>query len=373
MNVPTAAVHPHGAARRLASSIWLPWGTGAALLVLLACVALVAGGRVDTGMRVPTALVDMQQSVTSASAQSVRRGLNEGVTDLTAMAAALSRSDVANPDRAQEHLAGLAELHSRYRSLYVLDESRAVVAHVGETSHRALLPAAVSEPGMTGAANVDGTEVILQYSTLSGPADAGWLLVGEYDPLFLQSALEITIPASSWVVDDDGRAVGSTLGFAPLQHLDRQILRRAAGVAGRDAGFAIGGGSRDAREVVTWSPAAGSGPAGVLGWGVVSARSLDTIALPETQARDQALLFGLLLLVISLGAFGWLYVMLMRPLRRLQHEAERLAYGDLRRPVEIRRYDELGLIGRSLERVRLLLVRRRIQESAGVGAEHERS
>lgn len=373
MSPSTAAVRPHSAARRLASSVWLPWGVGAALLVLLATVALVAGGRVESGVRVPTAVLDMQQSVTTTSAQSVRRSLNEGVTDLTALAASLAQQEgLTDPERLRPRLSGSVDLHSRCRSLYVVDQDRAVVAQVGDDPHQNLLPTGVPEPGLTDAVDVAGAEVILQYAPLAGPAGTTWMLAGEYDPQFLQFAMEGTVPASAWVVNADGRAVGSTIGFAPLQRLDRQILRDAAAEAGSDAGFAIGGGSIDAREVVTWAPAAGSGPAGSLGWGVVTARSLDTIALPHTQAREQGLLFGVLLLVISLGVFGWLYVMLMRPLQRLQQEAERLAYGDLRRPVEIRRYDEIGMMGRSLERVRVLLVRRRVQESASAVMEAER-
>ncbi len=367
------AVRTHGPARRVASSVWLPWGAGAALLLLLASVALVAGGRVESGVRVPSAVLDMQQSATSTAAQSVRRSLNEGVTDLAASARVLSQGRVTDGDRLQRHLTGLARLHDRYRTLYVVDQGRNLVAHVGADAHRRLLPDGVVRPGMADAAAIGGTEVILLYAPLRGPAGSSWTLVGEYDPLFLQYALGGTVPASAWVVNADARVVGSTIGFAPLQHMDREVLRDAGAEAGTDAGYTVAGGSIDAREVVSWAPAAGSGPAGSLGWGVVAARSLDTVVLPQTQAREQGLLFGLVLLVLTMGVFGWLYVMLMRPLRGMQQEAERIAFGDLRHPVEIRRYDEIGLMGRSLERVRLQLVRRRVQHSSDALVESERT
>jgi methyl-accepting chemotaxis protein len=95
------------------------------------------------------------------------------------------------------------------------------------------------------------------------------------------------------------------------------------------------------------------------------------VALPQTQAREQALLFGLLLLVLSLGVFGWLYAMVLRPLQRVRLEAERLASGDLQAPVEIRRYDEIGLIAHSLEQTRLLLISLPAQRSTPSHAESE--
>jgi len=93
--------------------------------------------------------------------------------------------------------------------------------------------------------------------------------------------------------------------------------------------------------------------------------------LPQRGARHQALAFGLVLLAISLGTFGWLYAMVLKPLRRLGRDAERLAYGDLRQPIEIRRYDEIGLIAHSLERVRLVLLRRIERDQADARGESE--
>jgi nitrate/nitrite-specific signal transduction histidine kinase len=90
---------------------------------------------------------------------------------------------------------------------------------------------------------------------------------------------------------------------------------------------------------------------------VVTSRSVDTVQLPQTQARQQALLFALLLAVITVGVFSWLYVMLLRPLRGVLHYAERLADGHLEDRVEVRRYDEFGLICRALERIRVRLIR----------------
>jgi HAMP domain-containing protein len=353
--------------RRVASSVWLPWVAGTVLLLSLAVVTLVAGGRVEHGIRVPRAVLDGQQVATSTAAQAVRRSLNEGVDDLAAVATALSHQRVTQPSQLRAHLLSLADLHDRYRSLYVVDDRGFVVTQLGSQAHPAVLPPVVTEPGMNRALKVTDSEVIAQYAPLAGPGGARWVLAAEYDPAFLRFALDGVLPASAWVLDGDGRTVGATGDFTPFQRLGEPALRRAALQASDNLGYELGGRATHQQGVVAWAPAAGTGPAGSLGLGVVSARDLGTIVLPQTQAREQALLFGVLLLATSLGVFGWLYAMLIRPLQRLAQEAERLAYGDLRRPVEIRRYDEIGLMGRSLEHMRLVLLRQRMQPPADVG------
>jgi nitrate/nitrite-specific signal transduction histidine kinase len=83
--------------------------------------------------------------------------------------------------------------------------------------------------------------------------------------------------------------------------------------------------------------------------------------LPETTIRRQILVFAIVLALMTIVVFGWLWILVLRPLLRLQGEAERLAYGDLSRNVEVIRYDEIGLIARALERIRILLIRQRVQ------------
>ncbi len=94
----------------------------------------------------------------------------------------------------------------------------------------------------------------------------------------------------------------------------------------------------------------------------MSARDVQSISLPQTDFRRNAVLLASILGLLTVLIFGWIHVMVLRPLGSLQAEAERIAYGDLRAPVEIRRYDEIGLVARSLERIRILLIRRRMQD-----------
>ncbi len=343
--------------------MWLPWCVGLALLLLLAGVVLTFGGRIETGRRIPTSITDAQRSLTSSTAQQVRKGVNEGVYDLQQFADTLSVMGEVDTDALPEALTRLQEVHGRYLSLFVLDEAGDVVATAGGDPVPELLPGAVEAPGMLDALLVGETEVILQFAPLEGPRGAPWVVAGTYDPRFLTFPLETVAPAPAWIVNERGEVIASTAAFAPFQRLDRKVLRTAARNAGASAGVDVGAGTVEAREVVAWAPVSGLGPAGGHGWGVVTARSLSTISLPETHARRQAIAAGLVLLLLTIAIFAWLYAVVLRPLRALGGEVERLAYGDLRAPVEIRREDEIGLMGRSLERIRLLLVRQRARRS----------
>jgi len=86
--------------------------------------------------------------------------------------------------------------------------------------------------------------------------------------------------------------------------------------------------------------------------------------LPQTDARRHALLAGFALALTALLVFGWIYIIVLRPLLALQGEAERLVFGDLSRSVQIMRYDEIGLIARALERLRVKLIGRRVPSQA---------
>jgi hypothetical protein len=65
-----------------------------------------------------------------------------------------------------------------------------------------------------------------------------------------------------------------------------------------------------------------------------------------------------------------LYVFVFRALFRLQSEEEHLAYGDLSRHMEIIRYDEIDLVARMLERIRLLLICRYVEAARQYQNEH---
>ena len=396
---------------RLASSIRLPLALGLALLLVLAlAIVLLVGRSAGDRLQVPRTILDYHEAVARDGAQSVRRGVNEGVNDLEQLALVLDATEAAQ-DAATRRVtfrnlrelaealrrpgggvgAGLtrvlqsvAAVHGRYQSIYVLAGDRRVIAHAGgEPLPQSLRPSPPFKgPGMQDAQRTSlGIVLIQQYAPLLGRRSSvrikgryvpfvgrgqrSLTLVGHYDPRFMGFALESARPGDAWVVNRDGRVIGA-LGSAPrFTTLPRRALREAARRAtGGASGTIVTGGSIDREEVIGFSPVAGPGPAGQFGWSVVTARTVASFALPQTDARRHALLAGFALALTALLVFGWIYIIVLRPLLALQGEAERLVFGDLSRSVQIMRYDEIGLIARALERLRITLIRQRVQSQA---------
>ncbi len=341
---------------RLANSIRLPFGIGITALLLLALgTGLLVGRVTDQDLEVPGAVRDLQASLTTEVAESTRRGLNEGVDDVEQLA----REVDGVPDPAGA-LRSFAAIHGRYQSVFLLERGRAISSLVGSPPRLDLLADdAVDGPGMRVVIRPD-VVFIAQVAPLED--GSGRLVVAQYDPQFLRFAMGVAAPGDAWVVDEKGRVVTGLSDAAPATRLQRIGLDAAArrASAGRD-GVAITVGGPASRDVVAWRPVSGVGPAGQLGWGVVTARRVDSAGLGATGARRQAIAIGLALALTTLIAFAWLRAVVVRPMLDLQRDAERLAYGDLKIPVAVRRYDEIGMIARSLERIRVLLIRHQMR------------
>lgn len=346
---------------RLANSIRVPWGVGAAALVLLGVLTAVLVGRSDTDrFDVPPVAREYQEALTREAAQSVRRGVNEGVDDISAVGL-LSAAGRLEADTLRRAISDVGDLHGRYSSLYVIDTGGRVTVNIGAPLRATTVDTteATAEAGMGDIRRgPEGAAVIPQWAPRTRGSASTGAVVGHYDPGFLRFALEGARPGAAWVVNREGRVVGSTESVEALSELPRAVLRDAArqAAAGR-SGVRTTGGGIDSQEIIGFTPITGEGPAGRLGWGVVTTRSVASFALPETAARRHALLAGSILVVIALLIFGWLYIVVINPIVRLQREAERIAFGDLSRNVEVIRYDEIGIVARALERVRILLIR----------------
>lgn len=342
--------------RRLASSVRLPWALGAVAMLALAAVTGSLGGRIDSGVVVPTAVLDAQQASTASAAQQVRRSLNAGLDDLSQLGGSLAMAQQAGD--LGGYLTDFAGRYHRYRSVYLIDANRHVVAKAGTGDpHPDAVPAKPAAAGMTSAVKIDSVPVVVQYAPVKLRDKRSLVVAGEYDVSYVRNSLDGVHPATLWVVTSQGEVVASNSGFNAFEHLDSVDLRHAAEQAHQHSGVVTAGGSRSARDILAYAPVHGDGPASGLAWGVVTARGVDTVSLPQTQARRQAMLFAILLTALVLAIFGWLLVQFLVPLRQLVREAERLADGHVTDSVEIRRYDEIGLVGRALERLRIRLIR----------------
>lgn len=350
---------------RIANSIRVPWGVGLASLLLLGLAGALLIGRGGDDRDVSAAVLDYQEAVTVEIAQSVRRAVNEGVDDIATIAVALGALGDPKPDEVEDILFAFSELHGRYRAVYLLDRRNDIVAAVGADPHpEALDPQPpYDERGLQDARKADDDVVLVaEYApvlTADGTA-TGLTVIGEYDPAFLRFSLEAATPGDAYVTTVDVRTIGTPSGTGLLDDLPRRELRdRAARASAGAIGVDVVGGSVDRSEIIGYAPVSGIGPAGQLGWAVVTTRTVASIPTPGTDARRQGLLFGILLIILVLTTFSWLYLLVIRPMLELQHEAERIAFGDLADPVKIERYDEIGLVARALERIRILMIRKR--------------
>jgi HAMP domain-containing protein len=342
------------------------------LFLLIALAAALLIGRTGNEVDVPQEVLNYQETATQSAAQSVRRSANEGANDLQALSSALTpflSTDEAQSTELTEALRAIAQLQNRYLQLYVIDEQGEVLANAAaEGDEPSYDPLEIVDPfeegGMSYAWQSEEAPVpvILQYAPLPEQDGQSRAVIGWYDPAFFRFPLSAAGPGEVWLVNDQGQVIGARQGFTAFQELPRQPLRDAAaqGAAG-ESGTIVASDSPDNREIISFAPVAGGGPSGSLGWSVVTTRSVDSVSLPETNARRQGFVIAVVIWLSIIVVFGWLYIQVLRPLFRLQREAERLAYGDLSRGVEVVRYDEIGLIARALERIRVLLVRRRVQ------------
>ena len=85
---------------------------------------------------------------------------------------------------------------------------------------------------------------------------------------------------------------------------------------------------------------------------MATVRSTDTLDLPGTELRHRAQLLGMLGVTGAVLLGGWIWLMILMPLRTVAAEARRFAAGDHDTPILARRQDEIGAIARSLDLLR---------------------
>ncbi|NUP42577.1 MAG: HAMP domain-containing protein, partial [Streptomyces sp.] len=159
-------------------------------------------------------------------------------------------------------------------------------------------------------------------------------------------------------VDSAHRVIASNKGFVAFGRVSDGRLRerlKADRTAGGSAELLLGW--RDP-AVAAVAPFNGKlGVAGALGWKVASIRPVFWIGLPEYEAQRRIMLVGLLGVTTGALCLGWLYLVVVRPLREVARGAEELAAGDRTTVLYPRHHDEVGSVARSLELIRQRLPR----------------
>jgi HAMP domain len=321
-----------------------------ALLIVAWAIAVPVLSRSMRPERVPAEVIDDQRGRITVLADTLARGINDATASLERLARAV-RASVSHDDL-RRLLAGAKNADERFRSIYVVEPDGKVAARAGTKPRRSSGPL----PSVAGVsqANISGpVPIVVAYA----PAADGLVIAGELDPRYLDDRLDRPGLGTVWIVDPGRRIISSDDGFHAFGRLtdsavERAVDRALTGVhtsrVYRDHGPATIVAAAQLRPV---------GPAGMLGWTVVSKMPADQLPLPVYVVRRHATVVGLLAIAGLWLCYGWLYLVGVRPLRILVQDAERIAWpGDRRMVIYPRVHNEIGSIARNLEVLRLRLL-----------------
>ncbi|MFE9257845.1 cache and HAMP domain-containing protein [Streptomyces sp. NPDC006879] len=335
--------------------------------VLLLCWCLPLGlfvNRAGSDVLVPQQLVNDQRERTDTLNDRIRRALNEGHADLQSVASAIGKDTSA--EQMQAVLERTATEHSRYQSLYVQAKDGEVLAKAGTKPESAngkgpsqvpvrLLSTNSKEPVVVGTAEISGRP--------------GAAVVGEFRIDFLNALLKRPGLGEVRVVDSEHRVIAANNGYQAFEKLDDDRLTALVDGSALKVGQNPHPGSilfrkGDDNIIAAAAPFIGGGAAKPLSWTVVSWQSARGLAIPEYRLQNRTMLAGLLGLAAGAACLGWLYIIVVRPLRELARRAEALADGDRRTVLFPTHHDEVGAVTRSLEIIRQQLQEQRKKEAA---------
>ncbi|TDV56581.1 cache domain-containing protein [Actinophytocola oryzae] len=307
--------------------------TGAVFAWSVGVLLTVGSGEVA----VPDAVVASARNQTTAATEALRRSLNDGLADLTSFAA-LTGDDGTD---VRSRLDGLFAGQSRYRGVYVIDQDGQVTASVGRPPLRAAEPLP-AQPGILLRQGTAPVPVLFAYA----PLPKGRTLVGEFD-LDHIGRLLARAPGSVQLVDNGLRTIASTGGFIAFADLGAE-LRDSAIEAGKGDPVARTQEGTGSRAVVVSARLRG-GVSGKLGWTVVAEQPVTDLALPDNELRRNAMVAALVAALLALLLFGWQYLLVIRPLRRVAEAADEIVAGRHGSVIYPQHQDQIGTIASCLE------------------------
>ncbi|MFD6182150.1 cache and HAMP domain-containing protein [Streptomyces goshikiensis] len=342
--------------------------TGARTLVAVCAVLLLAWcvplgllvNRAGNDVVVPQQLVNDQRERTDTLNDRIRRALNEGHADLLSVASLMGED--TDPGHMRTILDRTLQEHLRYQSLYVLDGSGKVLAQAGGG------PQAIEGKGPRKdpiAVHAGGKEPVV-VGTAEIPGRDGTAVVGEFRIDFLNSLLRRPGLGEIRVVDSKHRIIASNSGYRAFEKLDDDRLDALVEGSALKVGMSPRPGSVLYRSggdhvIAAAAPFVGGGAAKQMDWTVVSWQSVKGLAIHEYSLQNRTVLAGLLGLAVGAASLGWLWIVVIGPLRELARRAESLADGDRRTVLYPRNHDEVGAVTRSLEIIRQQLQQRQQQ------------
>jgi hypothetical protein len=315
-------------------------GLPATIAVLLAAVAVLgwsAGVLVIIGGRdvpVPDAVVASARNQTTVATEALRRSLNDGLSDLTAIASP-TNGDVR--PALEELIAG----QPRYRSAYQVDRSGSATSVIGRPPLRAAEPPPPA-PGLR--LQQSGSLPVL---FAEAPLPDGQGVVAEFDLDHVNGLLG-RAPGSVRLVNGDLLTIAATDGFVAFDPLGGDELRRSATAAGKGDPVAKVQEDGGGRAVVVATPLRG-GVSGKFGWTVVAEQPVTDLALAGNELRRDGLVVALIGALLALLLFGWQHLLLIRPLRRVAAAADEIVAGRPSTVVYPQHQDQIGTIASCLE------------------------
>ncbi|MFD7494577.1 HAMP domain-containing protein [Streptomyces sp. NPDC059832] len=336
------------------------------LLLAWSAPMLLLFNRADSTVAVPEQVVSDQRERTHTISDRVRRALNEGHADLVSVASLVGNR--TSPDDMKKVLERTRTEHQRYRSIYVRDADGTIQARAGEKPHA--LPSGTKGKPLTQpitVLNESGKEPsVAGYAEI--PGRNGAMVIGEFRIDFINGLLKRPGLGQVRVVDGEHRIIGGNTGYLAFDSLPKRLDELVSGTNQRVGMNAPAGAvvyrDGDGVQISAASPFAGGGAAKQLHWTVVSWQPASGLAIPEYSLQNRTVLAGLLGITAAVACLGWLYIVVVRPLRELAGKAESLADGDRRTVLFPHHHDEVGAVTRSLEIVRQQLQEQRRRDSA---------
>lgn len=284
----------------------------------------------------PTLLSEHGVHVTR-SADTLRRSLAEGLTDLQSVARLGKGKE---PEQLRGMLDRLAGTESRFRSVYVADAEGAVQLLAGRESLRE--PGKLPDGAGLRQHNTSG-RVPIVYAFTPLPESKN-VLVGEYDVPRMAELLG-SAGGRVRVVDEGKRTIADTEGYLAFSPLSDATLIKNVDAAQS---------GKDAREttpsaMVAAQRLAEKGSTATLKWVVVAEQPIGSLGVADNTVRSGARVAALLTAVVALMLFAWHLLVVVRPLRRVGDEARRIAGGDTGAVVYPQRQDEIGTIASCVE------------------------
>ncbi|HET9168869.1 MAG TPA: HAMP domain-containing protein [Actinospica sp.] len=327
----------------VAGSLWARLTSG----IVVLCVALLpvlgwAAGVTYAVYRTAPIVVPGQVAVdqgrsTGVLAESLRQRLSAASVDLSTVAVA-ARTAVTTSSSHQVTIASNARLQTlvesvtaastAYKSVYVVNGSGTVLALAGSSPRASVKAGTVS--GLVEGATSGRTALLYAVQPIGG----GDAAVAEFSDAQLLPAVQHTSLGTVNLVDAEDRvllsnasftayAVSSTLAHGASEHVDGAAIEEAAAVT-----------------------------AGGMHFAVTTDRATSKIAVSGVVLRQTVQLLAMLAVTTALLCGGWIYLMVLMPLRRLERRARDVVDGDYTEAVVPQRADEIGRLSRALDLLR---------------------